>query len=154
VTPAIRSLDAASQSYRLLRYDRSANDFGYGEEAVFELGLDPKLVFKTLLAELADSELVVCVLPVSSLLNLKALSKATNSKRASMAPSTLAEKRTGYVLGGISPFGQIRSHRTFVDESALLHNEVFVSAGKRGVEIAIAPDTFSIVLNATFTRLT
>jgi len=154
VTPAILALEAANQPYRLLHYSRTGNGLGYGEEAVAELGLDPSKVFKTLLAELNHGEIVVCVVPVPYLLNLKALSKATNVKKASMAPQSIAQKRTGYIVGGISPFGQTRSHRTFVDETASAFDEIYVSAGKRGVELAITPEAFSVVLDATFTRLT
>ena len=154
MTPAILALEAVNQPYRLLHYSHTGSGLGYGEEAVAELGLDPKKVFKTLLAELHNGEIVVCVVPVSFLLNLKALSKVTKVKKAVMAPKSIAQKRTGYVLGGISPFGQTRSHRTFIDESALAFDEVYVSAGKRGVELAIDPEVFSVVLDATFTRLT
>lgn len=154
MTPAILALEAVKQPYRLLHYSHNGSGLGYGEEAVAELGLDPKKVFKTLLAELHNGEIVVCVVPVSFLLNLKALSKVTKVKKAVMAPKSVAQKRTGYVLGGISPFGQTRSHRTFIDESALGFDEVYVSAGKRGVELAIDPEVFSVVLDATFTRLT
>jgi len=154
VTPAILALEIVSQPYRLLHYSHTGSGLGYGEEAVAELGLDPKKVFKTLLAELHNGEIVVCVVPVSSLLNLKALSKVTKVKRAIMAPKSIAQKRTGYVLGGISPFGQTRSHRTFVDESALGFDEVYVSAGKRGLEICVAPEAFSALLGASFVTLT
>jgi Cys-tRNA(Pro)/Cys-tRNA(Cys) deacylase len=154
VTPAVLALEAANQPHRLLHYSRSGSESKYGEEVSAKLGIDPDRVFKTLMAELSDGELVVCVVPVSCLLDLKTLAKAAKVKKASMAHQALAEKRTGYVVGGISPFGQTHSHRTFVDQTALDLDELYVSAGKRGVEIVITPEAFTVVLDATFTRLT
>ena len=93
-------------------------------------------------------------LPVSSSLNLKAVAKAAGVKRAFMADGKVAERRTGYVLGGISPFGQSRSHRTFVDKIALSMDSIYVSAGKRGQEIRIVPYAFTVLLDASFVTLT
>ena len=106
------------------------------------------------LSELQNGEIVVAVVPVTSLLDLKALSKVAGVKKAKMADVSVAERRTGYVVGGISPFGQVRPHRTFVDDSALLYSEVFVSGGKRGLEVAISPSSFEGVLGATYAPLT
>jgi len=154
VTPAIIDLSEAKQDFRILEYEHGSLGRGYGEEAVEELGLNPSRVFKTLLAELQDGEIVVCVVPVSSLLNLKALAKAAGVKKASMAEISVAERRTGYVAGGISPFGQTRRHKTFVDLSASTFDEVYVSGGKRGLEVAISPSSFEEVLGATYASLT
>ena len=153
MTPAIVFLSEAQQEFRVLEYAHSSAVKNYGDEVIEQLGLDPLHVFKTLLAQLHDGEIVVAVVPVASLLNLKALSKAARSKKAKMAEVAVAERRTGYVAGGISPFGQIREHRTYVDESALLYDEIFVSGGKRGLEIAISPSIFEVVLGATFAPL-
>ena len=102
----------------------------------------------------ALGEFVVCLIPVSSSLNLKAVARAAGVKRASMADGKVAERRTGYVLGGISPFGQNRRHRTFVEELALSLSSIYVSAGKRGLEIRVVPQVFSALLDASFVRLT
>ncbi len=154
MTPAIIALSEAGQAFRILEYEDGSLGRGYGEEVVEELGLNPSRVFKTLLAELHEGEIVVCVVPVISLLNLKSLAKAAGTKRASMAEVSVAERRTGYVAGGISPFGQVRQHRTFVDLSASTLDEVYVSGGKRGLEVAISPSSFEDVLGATYASLT
>tara|TARA_Y100001970_G_scaffold53199_1_gene67282 strand:- start:1965 stop:2444 length:480 start_codon:yes stop_codon:yes gene_type:complete len=153
VTPAIDALSANKQEFRILEYTHNSTAENYGNEAADQLGLNPSLVFKTLLAELQNGEIVVAVVPVTSLLDLKALSKVAGAKKAKMADVSVAERRTGYVAGGISPFGQVRPHRTFVDDSALLYSEVFVSGGKRGLEVAISPSSFEGVLGATYAPL-
>ena len=118
---------------------------GYGLEAAAHLGVDEDRVFKTLVAD-ADGELVVGIVPVSGQLDLHALAGALGAKRAVMADPALAEKRTGYVRGGISPIGQRSHHRTLLDETAVLFDTIFVSAGKRGLDLELAPD---ILLTAT-----
>lgn len=154
MTPAVVALSKAQQKFRVLEYTHNPSIQNYGDEVIEQLGLKPLHVFKTLLAELHNGEVVVAIVPVTSLLNLKALSKITKSKKAKMAEVAVAERRTGYVAGGISPFGQVREHRTFVDESALLYDEIFVSGGKRGLEVAISPSSFEVVLGATYAPLT
>ena len=154
MTPAIDALSVDEQEFRILEYTHNAKAENYGNEAADQLGLNPSHVFKTLLAELQSGEIVVAVVPVASLLDLKALSKVAGVKKAKMADVSVAERRTGYVVGGISPFGQVRPHRTFVDDSALLYSEVFVSGGKRGLEVAISPSSFEGVLGATYAPLT
>jgi Cys-tRNA(Pro)/Cys-tRNA(Cys) deacylase len=153
MTPAISELDKAGIKYELLHYDHDPSTQSYGDEAANKLGLDTQSVFKTLLSELSTGEVVVCLIPVSASLNLKALAKAAGVKRASMADSKVAERKTGYVLGGISPFGQNHQHRTFVEEYALSMSSIYVSAGRRGLEIRVAPDTFSVLLDASFVTL-
>ena len=154
MTPAIDALSADEQEFRILEYAHNAAAENYGNEAADQLGLNPSHVFKTLLAELQSGEIVVAVVPVTSLLDLKALSKVAGVKKAKIADVSVAERRTGYVVGGISPFGQVRPHRTFVDDSALLYSEVFVSGGKRGLEVAISPSSFEGVLGAIYAPLT
>jgi Cys-tRNA(Pro)/Cys-tRNA(Cys) deacylase len=153
MTPAISDLDKAGIKYELLHYDHDPSTQSYGDEAANKLGLDTQSVFKTLLSELSTGEVVVCLIPVSASLNLKAWAKAAGVKRASMADSKVAERKTGYVLGGISPFGQNHQHRTFVEEYALSMSSIYVSAGRRGLEIRVAPDTFSVLLDASFVTL-
>src|SRR4029453_3968085 len=104
--------------FRIHEYDHSVTH-GYGVEAAEALGIDPGRVFKTLMAE-ADAP-VVAIVPVSAQLDLKALAKACGSKRAALMDAVSAQRRTGYVLGGISPFGQKQTSATVVDESALSH---------------------------------
>lgn len=149
MTPAVTELERAGFAFRLLEYDADPAAASFGAEAARALGLPEAQVFKTLLAELADGEVVVAIVPVDSMLDLKLLAAAAGSKRAGMADPALAERRTGYVVGGISPFGQRRRHRTFIDDSAMGLVEVFVSGGRRGLDIAVDPDVVLRVLDAT-----
>lgn len=137
-TPATLALTRAGIAFTLHEYDHDPRAGSYGLEAAAALGLDPDQVFKTLLADL-DGSLVVAVVPVSGMLDLKALARALDGSRAAMADPKAAERATGYVTGGISPIGQKRALRTVVDESALLYDEVYVSAGRRGLDLGIAP---------------
>jgi Cys-tRNA(Pro)/Cys-tRNA(Cys) deacylase len=118
------------------RHDPAAPS--YGAEAATVLGLDPAQVFKTLIAAV-DGVLVTAVVPVASRLDLGALASALGAKRAVLAEPAVAERRTGYVVGGISPVGQRQALRTVVDASALAFDRVYVSGGRRGFDIGIAP---------------
>ena len=137
-TPATTVLSRAGVRFTLHPYDHDPRAASYGLEAARALGADPARVLKTLLAVL-DGELVVGVVPVSGQLDLKALARALGGRRAVMADVTAAERATGYVAGGISPIGQRRRHRTVVDDTALAHPTVLVSAGRRGLDLEIAP---------------
>jgi Cys-tRNA(Pro)/Cys-tRNA(Cys) deacylase len=137
-TPATLALTRAGITFTLHEYDHDPRAGSYGLEAATALGLEPDQVFKTLLADL-DGSLVVAVVPVSGMLDLKALARALGGGKAAMADPKAAERATGYVTGGISPVGQKRTHRTVVDESALLYDAVYVSAGRRGLDLGIAP---------------
>jgi Cys-tRNA(Pro)/Cys-tRNA(Cys) deacylase len=110
----------------------------FGREAAEALGVEPDRVFKTLLADV-DGRLVVGIVPVTGRLDLKALAAAVGGKRAVMADPTVAERRTGYVVGGISPIGQKSAHPTVVDETAELWDTVFVSGGRRGLDLELSP---------------
>ena len=154
MTPAISELEDAGFKYELLHYDHDPSVGSYGGEAVSKLGVNEEAVFKTLMSELNTGEFVICLIPVSSSLNLKAVAKAAGVKKASMADGKVVERRTGYVLGGVSPFGQSRRHRTFVEKIALSMESIYVSAGKRGQEIRIVPNAFSALLDASFVTLT
>jgi Cys-tRNA(Pro)/Cys-tRNA(Cys) deacylase len=133
---------------RSLRRSRSDRLEGYGLEAAEALGLDPATVFKTLLADV-DGELVVAIVPVSGLLDLKALAAAAGGKKAAMADPAVAERVTGYVVGGISPIGQKRRLRTVLDDSAESHPTVYVSGGRRGLDLGLAPADLVRVTGAT-----
>lgn len=151
-TPATAALTAAGVHYRLHHYDHDPAARGYGLEAAAALGLDPDRVFKTLCVSVED-RLVVGIVPVSRQLDLKAVAAAVGGKRAGMADRAAAERATGYVVGGISPVGQRRSHRTVLDESALTFETVFVSGGKRGLDLELAPDDLVRVTSATTARI-
>jgi Cys-tRNA(Pro)/Cys-tRNA(Cys) deacylase len=137
-TPATVVLERTGTAFTLHAYDHDPAAGGYGEEAARVLGVAPERVFKTLVADV-DGALTVGVVPVAGSLNLKALAVAAGGKKAAMADPAAAERATGYVLGGISPLGQRKRLRTVVDASALEHGTVFVSAGRRGLEVELAP---------------
>lgn len=137
-TPATLVLDAAGVAFRAHPYDHDPGADSFGLEAAAALGVEPERVFKTLLAEV-DGELIVGVVPVTARLHLKSLAGAVGGKRATMADPAIAERRTGYVVGGISPIGQKRPHTTVVDETAELFDTIYVSGGRRGFDIELAP---------------
>ncbi|PSL04206.1 transcriptional regulator [Haloactinopolyspora alba] len=124
--------------YTLHPYTHDSSAPSFGLEAARALGVVPARVFKTLLAEIDDA-FVVAVVPVSGSLDLKALARAASGKRAVMAATSRAERATGYVVGGISPFGQRKKLPTVVDESVFDHETVYVSAGRRGLDLEITP---------------
>jgi Cys-tRNA(Pro)/Cys-tRNA(Cys) deacylase len=137
-TAAIRALEQAGVAFVLHPYEHDPRATSYGLEAAQALGVPAARVFKTLMAE-ADGRLVVAVVPVSGNLDLKALARALGARKAAMADPTAAERATGYVVGGISPLGQKRRHPTVLDASALEHPTVLVSAGRRGLDLEVAP---------------
>jgi Cys-tRNA(Pro)/Cys-tRNA(Cys) deacylase len=146
-TPAVAALLRAGVVHQVHRYEHDAAVASYGSEAAEALGVDGSRVFKTLVAD-AGSRLVVAVVPVEALLDLKVLAAAMGAKSADMADPTAAERATGYVVGGISPVGQKRSLPTVVDERAAVWPTVFVSGGRRGLEIELAPDDLLAVTQA------
>ncbi|MFJ3716078.1 Cys-tRNA(Pro) deacylase [Streptomyces sp. NPDC090057] len=137
-TPATVALTAAGVDHTVHAYDHDPSHPSYGEEAAEAMGVSPDRVFKTLVADV-DGTLTVAVVPVSGTLNLKALAAAVSGKRAAMADPALAERTTGYVRGGISPLGQRKRLRTVLDDSAGAHATICVSAGRRGLEVELAP---------------
>ena len=139
MTPAVVAAKRAGITCRVLEYRHDPESKSFGLEAAEALGVEAHKVFKTLVASLASGELVVAVIPVVNQLDLKALAAAVASKKATMADPQVAERATGYMVGGISPIGQRRRLATVVDESALTHEEIYVSAGRRGLEIALDP---------------
>jgi Cys-tRNA(Pro)/Cys-tRNA(Cys) deacylase len=138
-TPATVALLAAGIPFTAHTYAHDPATTNYGLEAAHALGLDPDRVFKTLLAE-ADGRLVVGIVPVTGMLDLKSLAAAVGAKRAQMADPAVAERKTGYVVGGISPLGQKTALPTVLDETASLWDSIFVSGGRRGFDIELAPD--------------
>jgi len=138
-TPAVQALERAGIRHELHEYDFSAAPGRIGLAAAAAMGVAPGRVFKTLMAVVDERELVVAIVPVAAELDLKALAKAAGGKRAAMAEVAAAERATGYVKGGISPFGQKRRHRAFVDAAAGGHATVIVNGGRRGLQIELAP---------------
>ncbi|WP_373185696.1 Cys-tRNA(Pro) deacylase [Halopseudomonas sp.] len=148
MTPATKALDKASIEYRLHRYEHDPAAQSYGNEAADKLGLDPARVFKTLLASSESGELLVAVVPVTGMLDLKALASAAAVKRTAMADPAAAQRSTGYLLGGISPLGQKKRLRTFIDSSAGQWPTLYVSGGRRGLEIELAPQLLAVQTGA------
>jgi Cys-tRNA(Pro)/Cys-tRNA(Cys) deacylase len=138
VTPAVEALRSAGVSFETLTYEHDPDAASYGAEAAEALDLDPASVCKTLVADTGDS-LVVAVVPVAARLDLKALARAIGTKRVQLADAAIAERATGYVVGGISPFGQRRRLTTVLDQAAGDQPVIHVSGGRRGLEIAVAP---------------
>ena len=146
MTPAIRLLEAAGVAFTVLQYEHDAGA-PYGAEAAELLGLDPEQVFKTLVVA-ADEELAVAIVPVAGQLSLKATARALGARRVEMADGAAAQRATGYVLGGISPFGQRKQLPTVIDETSELFDVVYVSAGRRGLEVGVAPGDLVRLLDA------
>ncbi len=153
MTPAINAAKKAKITIVLREYEHDPACTSYGLEAAEKLGVDPKRVFKTLVADLG-AELVVAVIPVQGMLGLKQLAKAAGAKKAAMADKSLAERSTGYVLGGVSPLGQKKRLRTFIDSSAQSHATILVSGGRRGLDIELAPADLARMTGANFAQLT
>ncbi|HDZ57629.1 MAG TPA: Cys-tRNA(Pro) deacylase [Pseudomonas xinjiangensis] len=150
MTPATKALDKARIPYRLHRYQHDPDAESYGGEAAEKLGLEPTQVFKTLIAATETGELLVAIVPVNGTLDLKALATAADAKKATMADPAAAQRSTGYLLGGISPMGQKKRLRTFIDESGRQLTQVFVSGGRRGLEIELAPVDLATQTNGLF----
>lgn len=147
-TAPIVVLDAAGVAYQLHEFDADPTKHGFGQAAALALGVELERVFKTLIATVDGSQHVVAIVPVSGQLSLKDLAAAVHGKRAEMCPPDVAERLTGYVVGGISPFGQKRSLPVVIDETCVLFDTIFVSGGRRGLDIEIAPDDLLAVLHA------
>ena len=147
-TPATVALAAAGIAFTPHAYEHDAANTSFGLEAAVALKLDPQQVFKTLLADV-DGALTVAIVPVTGKLDLKALAAAVGGKKAEMADPRVAERKTGYVVGGISPIGQKTRHVTVLDETAELFDTIFVSGGKRGFDIELAPADLLAITGGT-----
>ena len=154
LTPAIKILQQKKIAHQIHEYQHDSQAESYGMEAVHKLGLDENIVFKTLVIALQDGKLATAVVPVARQLNMKSAARALKAKKAQMGDPATVERVTGYVLGGVSPLGQKRLLPTVIDDSALPHRTVFVSAGRRGLEIEIDPQSLADLLNASFAAIT
>jgi Cys-tRNA(Pro)/Cys-tRNA(Cys) deacylase len=148
-TPAVQALEKAGVAFALHAYDFGAPKGGIAQEAAGLMGIEPARVLKTLMALVDGRTLVVALVAADRELNLKALAAAVGGKRAEMADVKRAERASGYVKGGISPFGQRQSAPAVVDASVRDHASVFVNGGRRGLEIELAPRDLIIALEAT-----
>lgn len=147
-TPATVALETAAVPFTVHSYEHDPAAASYGGEAAEAMGVPAERVFKTLVADV-DGVLTVGVVPVAGQLDLKALAAAVGGKRAAMADPAAAERSSGYVRGGISPLGQRRPLRTVVDEGAMTHPTIYVSAGRRGLEVELTPTDLITLTRAT-----
>ena len=148
MTPAIQALKKTKTPFQAHEYRHDPRAESYGLEAAAALGAPPEQVFKTLVTKLDTKELVVAILPVHKSLDLKALAGAAGAKKADLADVTEAERTTGYVKGGISPLGQRKKLRTVIDESVETLDRMFVSGGRRGLDIELRPADLTRLCNA------
>lgn len=151
-TPATTALTKAGIAFALHPYQHNPASRTIGLDAAARLGIDPDRLYKTLVATL-DGALVCAVVPVSGQLSLKALAAALSGRKAAMAEHAAVARATGYVLGGVSPFGQRTRLRTAIDGSAQLWDTVFVSGGRRGLQIEVSPDAVITLTGAVVADL-
>lgn len=153
MTPAIIMAEKHQVVFQVHQYKHDKKHTSYGLEAAEKMNVQPELVFKTLVVEV-DKQLVVAVLPVTEQLNLKAVATALKAKKAQLADKNDVLRSTGYVLGGVSPLGQKKRLITLIDNTAQLYDTIYVSAGKRGLEIQLPAQDLANMLSAQFLPLT
>lgn len=151
-TPATRALAAAGIAFTEHPYEHDPAHPSFGLEAAEALGVDPAAVFKTLCTDVGG-RLVVAVIPVQARLDLKSLARAVGAKKASLANPAVAERVTGYIVGGISPIGQKADLETVIDESAILLEQMYVSGGRRGFDVGLAPDDLVSITGGQFAAI-
>lgn len=152
MTPAVRALEAAGIAFTVHEFDHDGTSGDFGRLAAEALALDPDQVFKTLVV-VADGAPAVAIVPVSCQLSLKATAAALGAKRVELGDQSVAERTTGYVVGGISPFGQRKRLATVIDETCLLFDTIYVSGGRRGLDVGVAPADLVAVSGAAVAPL-
>ncbi|CAA0105357.1 Cys-tRNA(Pro) deacylase [Zhongshania aliphaticivorans] len=153
MTPAINLLKKQKIAHIVHEYAHNPASASYGLEAAEKMGVAPERVFKTLVVALDTKALAVAVLPVSAQLNMKQAAKALGVKKAAMAAQADVERSTGYVLGGVSPLGQKKLLATVIDESAREFSSIYISAGRRGLELELAAEDLRGMTRAVFATL-
>ena len=153
MTPAINLLKKSAIKYQVHEYEHDPACSSYGLEAAQKTGASDQQIFKTLVIKLDNNQLAVGIIPVSEKLSMKLMAKACGAKKAVMADSTEVERSTGYVLGGVSPLGQKKRLKTVVNSSAEIYSSIYVSAGRRGLEIELAPADLLMLSNGVFAEI-
>lgn len=153
MTPAINLAKKKKIEFNVHAYEHDPNAPSYGEEAAQKIGISPNRVFKTLVIATEQNHLAVCIVPVCTTLDLKLAAKTLQAKKAIMADARKVQSTTGYVLGGVSPLGQKKQLPTLIDDSAQSQETIFVSAGKRGLEIELNPIDLQGLTRAQFASI-
>lgn len=153
MTPAIKILKTCRIQFQAHEYEHDGSADSYGMEAAEKLGIDPDRIFKTLVVETENKVMVVGIVPVSHQLDTKAMAKAFGAKKVKMADGKMVEKVTGYVLGGVSPIGQKKKLATIIDDMAKNFETIFVSAGRRGLQIELTTEDLRRLTNATLATI-
>ena len=153
MTPAINLAKKLKITHTVHEYPHDPDSDSYGLEAAEKLEVAPERVFKTLIVRMDTGELVVAVIPVASMLSMKHIAKAVGAKKAEMAAKSDAERSSGYVLGGISPMGQRKKLKTIIHTTAQAFPTVYVSAGRRGLEIELSPEDMRKAVNGKYAEV-
>ncbi len=153
MTPAIQRLKKSKTPFTIHQYEHDPLSSSYGEEAADKLEVSPERIYKTLIVRLNDGSFAVAILPVLHQLDLKQFAKAAGVKKAAMADKKDAERATGYILGGISPIGQKKRLKTVIDKSAQSNDTIFVSAGRRGLDIELKSEDLRAIIKGRFFQI-
>lgn len=154
MTPAIVQLNRLAVPYQLHQYQHDPSCKSFGLEAVEKLNVAQDYVYKTLVVDVDNAYLAVAIIPVAQSLSLKKIAKALNAKKVKMAEANKVQNSTGYVLGGVSPLGQKKPLKTLINSSAMHLTTIYISGGKRGLEIELSPQHLSTMLTANFLSIT
>lgn len=150
MTPAVAKAKKAKVAFSLHEYDHDPKVRAYGREAAEKLGVSPDRIFKTLVVAVGKQDLAVAVVPVAGTLDLKSVARAFGVKKVAMADKGAAEKATGYLTGGVSPIGQKKALPVIIDASARDLEKIYVSAGRRGLQISLSPRDLAVLTRAGF----
>lgn len=153
MTPGINIVKKSGISHRVHEYVHEASSESYGLEAAEKMGVPCAQVFKTLVVSLDNKALAVGIIPVAAMLNMKLMAKAAGAKKAALASPLDVERSTGYVLGGVSPLGQKKRLTSIIDESAKAFATIYVSAGRRGLEIELNPLDLNALLGGVMAEI-